>query len=43
MRTFPIGGIHPSDNKKWSKDKAIEAMALPEEVADTKPVAWAIS
>ena len=33
MRTFPIGGIHPSDNKKWSKDKAIEAMALPEEVA----------
>ncbi|MBO7236269.1 MAG: electron transport complex subunit RsxC [Alistipes sp.] len=33
MRTFPIGGIHPSDNKKWSKDKAIEAMALPDEVA----------
>ena len=33
MRTFPIGGIHPSDNKKLSKDKAIEAMALPEEVA----------
>ena len=33
MRTFPIGGIHPSDNKKWSKDKAIETMALPDEVA----------
>lgn len=29
MRTFPIGGIHPSDNKEWSKDKAIEAMELP--------------
>ena len=33
MKTFPIGGVHPSDNKKWSKDKAIEAMALPDEVA----------
>ena len=33
MRTFPIGGIHPSDNKKWSKDKAIEVMELPEVVA----------
>lgn len=32
MRTFPIGGIHPSDNKSWSKDKAIEVMALPDEV-----------
>ena len=31
MRTFPIGGIHPSDNKKWSKDKAIEALELPDE------------
>lgn len=33
MRTFPIGGIHPSDNKKWSKDMAIEVMELPDEVA----------
>ena len=33
MRTFPIGGIHPSDNKSWSKDKAIEVMELPDEVA----------
>ena len=33
MRTFPIGGIHPSDNKKWSKGAAIEEMALPDEVA----------
>ncbi len=33
MRTFPIGGIHPSDNKAWSKDKAIEVMELPDEVA----------
>jgi electron transport complex protein RnfC len=33
MRTFPIGGIHPSDNKKWSKDKAIEVMELPDVVA----------
>ena len=33
MRTFPIGGIHPSDEKAWSKDKAIEVMALPDEVA----------
>ena len=33
MRTFPIGGIHPSDEKVWSKDKAIEVMELPDEVA----------
>lgn len=33
MRTFPIGGIHPNDNKIWSKDKCIEQMALPDEVA----------
>lgn len=33
MRTFPIGGIHPSDEKAWSKDKAIEVMELPDEVA----------
>ena len=32
MRTFPIGGIHPHDNKEWSKDKAIEILELPEEV-----------
>ena len=29
MKTFPIGGIHPSDNKQYSKDAAIEAMPLP--------------
>lgn len=33
MKTFPIGGIHPSDEKAWSKDKAIEVMELPDEVA----------
>ena len=32
MRTFPIGGIHPSDNKEWSKDRAIETLELPNEV-----------
>ena len=32
MRTFPIGGIHPADNKQWSKDKAIEVLELPNEV-----------
>jgi len=32
MKTFPIGGVHPSDNKQWSKDKAIEAAALPDVV-----------
>ena len=32
MKTFPIGGIHPSDNKEWSKDKAIEVIELPNEV-----------
>lgn len=31
MRTFPIGGIHPYDNKEWSKDKAIETLELPDE------------
>ena len=35
MRTFPIGGIHPSDNKEWSKDKAIEVLGLPDEVKVT--------
>ncbi len=35
MRTFPIGGIHPSDNKEWSKDKAIEVLDLPNEVKVT--------
>ena len=33
MRTFPIGGIHPSDNKSWSKSQPIEIAELPEEVA----------
>lgn len=32
MNTFPIGGIHQSDNKEWSKDKAIEVIELPNEV-----------
>ena len=32
MRTFPIGGIHPHDNKEWSKDKATEILELPDEV-----------
>ena len=32
MRTFPIGGVHPSDNKEWSKASAIEAMELPDVV-----------
>ena len=32
MKTFPIGGIHPSDEKKWSKESAIETMALPDTV-----------
>ena len=30
MKTFPLGGIHPSDNKKWSNAKPIEVMALPD-------------
>ncbi|MDE6861799.1 MAG: electron transporter RnfC, partial [Alistipes sp.] len=30
MKTFPIGGIHPSDNKQWSRDKAIEVLDLPD-------------
>ena len=32
MKTFPIGGVHPSDNKKWSCTKAIETLALPDVV-----------
>ncbi|MBO7283028.1 MAG: electron transport complex subunit RsxC [Alistipes sp.] len=32
MKTFPIGGIHPNDNKEWSKDRAIEVLELPAEV-----------
>ena len=31
-KTFPIGGVHPSDNKQWSKGSAIEAMELPDVV-----------
>ena len=31
-KTFPIGGVHPSDNKQWSKDSAIEVMELPDVV-----------
>ena len=29
MKTFPIGGIHPSDCKEYSKDAAIERFAIP--------------
>ena len=32
MKTFPIGGVHPSDNKQWSKGSAIEIMELPDVV-----------
>lgn len=32
MRSFPIGGVHPSDNKAWSRGSAIEAMDLPDVV-----------
>ena len=32
MKTFPMGGVHPSDNKQWSKSSAIEAMELPDVV-----------
>lgn len=32
MRSFPIGGVHPSDNKAWSRGSAIEAMELPDVV-----------
>ena len=32
MKTFPMGGLHPSDNKQWSKGSAIEAMELPDVV-----------
>lgn len=31
-KTFPIGGVHPSDNKQWSKSSAIETMELPDVV-----------
>ena len=33
MKTFPIGGVHPSDNKQWSKGSAIETMELPDVVS----------
>ncbi|MBQ7856296.1 MAG: electron transport complex subunit RsxC [Alistipes sp.] len=33
MKTFPIGGVHPSDNKQWSKGSAIEVMELPDVVS----------
>ena len=32
MKTFPMGGVHPSDNKQWSKRSAIETMELPDVV-----------
>ena len=32
MKTFPIGGVHPSDNKKWSNTKQTEVLALPDVV-----------
>lgn len=33
MKTFPIGGVHPSDNKHWSNSKAIEVLELPDVVS----------
>lgn len=32
MKTFPIGGIHPSDCKEYSKNSAIERFPIPEVV-----------
>ena len=32
MKTFPVGGVHPSDNKQWSNTKAIEVLELPDVV-----------
>ena len=32
MKTFPIGGIHPSDNKQYSKGAVIERFPLPKVV-----------
>ena len=32
MKTFPIGGIHPSDCKQYSKDAAIERFPVPASV-----------
>ena len=32
MKTFPIGGIHPSDNKQYSKEAAIERFPIPQVV-----------
>lgn len=32
MKTFPIGGIHPSDCKEYSKESAIERFPIPEVV-----------
>jgi electron transport complex protein RnfC len=32
MKTFPIGGVHPSDNKQWSNTKAVEVLELPDVV-----------
>ena len=32
MKTFPMGGVHPSDNKQWSKGSSIEVMELPDVV-----------
>lgn len=32
MKTFSLGGIHPSDNKSWSKGSSIEVMELPDQV-----------
>ncbi len=32
MKTFPVGGVHPSDNKQWSNTKPIEVLELPDVV-----------
>ena len=36
MKTFPIGGVHPSDNK-LSRAVAVERFALPDEVRIPAP------
>ena len=35
MKTFPIGGVHPSDNK-LSRAVAVERFALPDEVREER-------
>ena len=35
MKTFPIGGVHPSDNK-LSRAVAVERFALPDEAVSRR-------